>query len=93
MPSKDYDRLIGVRCPTCSSTEFSGLSEVGDNTGILTCAACGLEITHRDLMDANQENLQEHAKEIGKEAVDDLEKELRKKLQSAFRGNKNIRIK
>lgn len=93
MPSKDYGRSIGIRCPTCSSIEFSGASESGDSTEILTCAGCGLEITRRDLMDANQENLHEHANEIGKEAVNDLAKELRRKLQGAFRGSKHIRIK
>jgi Zn ribbon nucleic-acid-binding protein len=93
MPNKDYTRLIGVRCPTCSSTEFSGASEAGDETEVLTCVGCGLEITHQDLMNSNRENLGEHAREIGKEAADDFAKELRKKLQDAFRGARNIRIK
>ena len=93
MPNKDYTRLIGIRCPTCSSTEFSGASESVDKNEVLTCVGCGLETTHDDLMNANQENLHEHAREIGKEASDDFAKELRKKLQDAFRGSRNIRIK
>jgi hypothetical protein len=93
MSDKNYDRLISLRCPTCSSTEFSGATEVGPDAEILTCVGCDLEITRRSLVDANQENLREHAQEIGKEAADELAKELRKKLEDAFRGSKNTRIK
>jgi Zn ribbon nucleic-acid-binding protein len=93
MADKDYCRMIGLRCPTCSSTEFLGATEGSNSTEILTCAACGRSIVRGDLVDENRENIDEHVSEMCREAVDDLAKELRKRLQNSLRSSKNIQIK
>jgi len=93
MLNKDYGRTIALRCPTCGGKEFSGATEGNDDSEVIMCAGCRLEITRADLQAANTENIQAHVKEIGQQVTADLQKELKKKLENAFRGNKNIRIK
>jgi hypothetical protein len=90
-PSK-LTRQIKLRCPTCSGTEFQSPTSDVDNAGMVNCLACGLSLTRDDLMGANAEHISEHADEIGREAVDQVRKELKRRLQDAFRGSKFIKI-
>ncbi|HEJ3169730.1 hypothetical protein JQ488_18775 [Pseudomonas aeruginosa] len=60
---------------------------------MFTCGNCGLQISKDDLIRANDENVQAHAKEIGQAVVKDLQKELHESLKRAFRGSKNIKIR
>ena len=53
------------------------------------CASCGLEISRDDLITANRENIEQTVKEVGREVVGDLKRELAK----AFRGSKFIKFK
>ncbi|EQB8443801.1 TPA: hypothetical protein L4942_000940 [Pseudomonas aeruginosa] len=88
-----YNRSVSLNCPTCGSTEFSHDGADGQTSELFTCGNCGLQISKDDLIRANDENVQAHAKEIGQAVVKDLQKELHESLKRAFRGSKNIKIR
>lgn len=88
MDAEKYNRLVNLLCPTCGSDQFSQEDEHSESRPV-TCGSCGLNITRDDLIRANSENIDEHVKEIGKQAVDDFQKELAR----VFAGNKFIKIK
>ena len=90
MDSNKYSRSISLHCPTCGGTDFSSPSE---ESVLVTCANCSLEIAQDDLIGRNQENIQAHTEEVKREVVADFEKQLKKSLSDAFRGSKNIKIK
>lgn len=93
MDAEKYNRTISLNCPTCGGTQFSSKEGAVEDAPIVTCASCGLEITQEDLRTANSENIDEHLKEIQVQVVQDLQKELKKSLQDAFKGSKFIKIK
>jgi len=93
MDAEKYSRTVNLVCPTCGSTEFSQVDENTPETEFITCASCGREITKAELMRENSENIDEHMKEMGEEAVDDLQQQLKKSLTNAFKGNKFIKFK
>lgn len=91
--TEKYNRSVSLLCPTCGGSQFSHDDADAPAHSLLKCETCGLEISKDDLVRANSENVDEHVKEIGKEVVEDIEKELRDSLKKAFGGSKNFRIK
>lgn len=93
MDAEKYNRSITLLCPTCGGTQFSSASPDNIESELQKCASCGREITRDELIRENGENIDEHIKEIKKEATKDLADELKKQLVSAFNGSKFIKIK
>ncbi len=91
--SDNYDRNVSLHCPTCGSTQFEYDETLDDDHAEVRCISCDREMTKDELIHENSENINEHVFEIGKQAVDDVAKEMRKSLKKAFNGNKNIKFK
>ncbi|MCF8838424.1 hypothetical protein JH298_21955 (plasmid) [Xanthomonas campestris pv. campestris] len=88
-----YDSSITLCCPTCGGTQFARDDSDASATALFTCASCGLAIPKDEFIRANSENIDGHAKEIGKEVVKDIQKQLNDSLRKAFGGSKHFRIK
>jgi hypothetical protein len=86
-----YDRSVALLCPTCGCTDFKGHSTEDEST--LICARCGRELSKDDLVRENNENIDTHLREIGKQAIGDVTKELRKSFERALKGSKYIKFK
>ncbi|RUO18006.1 hypothetical protein CWE08_12075 [Aliidiomarina iranensis] len=93
MNSEKYDRNVSLHCPTCGATQFEYDETLEDDHSMVRCISCDREVTKAELIHENSENINEHMEEIGKQAADDVAKEMRKSLKKAFRGNKNIKFK
>lgn len=93
MDAEKYNRSIPLLCPTCGGSMFAFDHGVDETIEMATCASCGRQLTKDELIHENSENLSEHAREVGQEALKDAAEELRKSLRNAFRGNKHIRFK
>ncbi|KWB39605.1 ECs_2282 family putative zinc-binding protein [Burkholderia cepacia] len=93
MDDSKYNRMIPVHCPTCGGTHFSSEDASEDDSAIVTCASCGRSMTRAELCAENSENIEEHAKEVGKQAAADIAEEFRKMLKNTFKNSKNITIK
>ena len=93
MDLEKYNRTLNLLCPTCGSSRFSQANENALETELVTCASCGREIRKAELIRENSENVSEHIKEMGNEAVKDLQRQLRKSLTNAFKGNQFIKYK
>ena len=92
MDTSKYNRMIEAQFPTCAGTHFS-FEGSEDDSAMVTCASCGRRMTRAELRQENNENVEAHVKEIGKQATQDIADELRKTLKDAFKGSKNITIK
>lgn len=93
MNTEKYNRTVPLHCPTCGSSNFSQPDEAELETALMTCASCGREITKADLIRENTENIDEHAKEIKVQVVEDFQRQLKQSLADAFKGNKFIKVK
>lgn len=93
MKSSEYNRRVELFCPTCGGDEYESDEDVQDPMALLKCASCGREITHEELVSENEANIQQHAAEMKQKIAKDFQKEVRKRLQKAFSGNKHIRFK
>lgn len=93
MNTEKYNRSITMLCPTCGCTQFKSSEDANSETELIICASCGRELTRDELIRENSENIDEHVKEIGKEATTDLARELKKQLAETFKGNKFIKVK
>jgi predicted RNA-binding Zn-ribbon protein involved in translation (DUF1610 family) len=93
LDTSKYDRAVTLLCPTCGNTQFSHHDALDGSNAVLTCSQCGLEILKEDLIRANSENLEAHAREIGQAAVQDIKKELSDSLRKAFGNSKNIKFR
>lgn len=93
MNAEKYDRNVSLLCPTCGSTQFEYDETLEEGHAMVCCTSCDREMTKDELIHENSENINEHMEEIGKKAVDDIAKDMRKSLKKAFSGNKNIKIK
>lgn len=93
MRDEDYNRIIGLQCPTCGCTSYEYEQGADETIEMAKCASCGREITKDELLQANSENIQEHIAEVGKQITDDLVKEFKTSLKKTFKGSKYIRIK
>lgn len=81
---KDLSRNISLRCPVCGNDQFSAvdvdieeLSDAPDETRI-KCSDCGAIRTKAELIEENQENINANINDIKKDAVAEIEKELKK---------------
>ena len=93
MDSDKYSRNIELLCPTCGGSQFEHDDDIENDYAEVRCIGCDRKMTKEELIRENSESIDEHAHEIGREAVDDLAKEMKKELKKAFRGNKNIKFK
>lgn len=81
---KDLSRNVSIRCPVCGNDQFSAvdvdieeLSDATDETRI-KCSDCGATRTKAELIEENQEIINANIDDIKKEAVAEIEKELKK---------------
>lgn len=93
MDTEKYNRSVTLLCPTCGGTQFSPVSPDDIESEIQKCASCGREITSDELIRENSENIDEHLNEIKKEVAKDVVSELKKQLAFAFKGSNFIKIK
>lgn len=93
MDAEKYNRSITLLCPTCGCTQFNTSEKNNSESELFICASCSREITRDELIRENSENIDEHVIEIGKEVTEDLGRELKKQLVSAFKGSKFIKVK
>lgn len=85
-----HSRTILLQCPTCGGASFE--SEIGEDTEV-KCVQCGRVIERDELLRENSENIQENLEEMNSDVGKDIARQMRKTLQDAFKGNKNIKIK
>ena len=90
MNPRRYSRSVSMNCPTCGATDFE-FPESQEQA--LACARCGRRVTREDLIQENDENIAQHAKEITNDVLRDAKKAFSDSLRKAFRGNRNIRFK
>jgi predicted nucleic acid-binding Zn-ribbon protein len=81
MDDEKYNRSVSLLCPTCGCSQFKYEKGVDATIEKAQCASCGRELTKDELIEENMENLSEHAKEIGKQAIEDFAKEFKLKLK------------
>ena len=93
MNNDKYSRNIELRCPTCGGSQFEYDDDIDADHAIVRCIGCDRTMTKDELIKENAENIDEHAKEIGKEAMDDLAKKMKKDLKKAFKGSKYVKCK
>lgn len=93
MKPNKYDIEVTLLCPECGSSSFQYDSETKDPTSIIKCASCGRECSREQLIQDNKSQMEKLASQAGEEAVKDFAKEMRKSLEKAFRGNKNIKLR
>jgi len=84
-----YNRNITLLCPVCGNTEM----EYSDESEVVKCIGCGKELTKDELTQDNGAAIEAHLDEVKQELTKDLQKQFNDMLNSAFKGNKNIRIK
>jgi predicted nucleic acid-binding Zn-ribbon protein len=78
----EYAKKVELACPVCGGKTFQYDSTITD--GPATCLLCKRTFSRDELLAANSETLSANMEELQKEAVDDMGKELRKKLKDAF---------
>lgn len=93
MDKDKYSRNIELLCPTCSGTQFTYDKDIDNDHASVRCIGCDQIMTKDELLKENSENIDEQAREIGKEALDDCTKKMKNDLKRAFRGNRHIKIK
>ena len=93
MKSHKYNREVSLMCATCGGTQFEFSDSIPEAIREYECKQCNRVYSKEELYALNRDNLEAHKKEIGEEVVRDATKELKKSLEKAFRGNKNIRFK
>lgn len=94
---KDLSRTVRLHCPVCGNAMFSVVDESMKNIDLMSasddtqlkCSDCGKIITKRDLLHANEGIISENIENIKEEAIQEINKELKKTLK----GIKNINIK
>jgi uncharacterized Zn finger protein (UPF0148 family) len=85
-----HSRTITFHCPTCAGITFE--SDTPESHSV-TCVGCGRVISRDELTRENEESIQAHISEIGKEASKAIADDLRKRLQKAFKGSKGFKLK
>ena len=84
-----HNRSVPLLCSVCGGKDFSST----EDNDLVICAACNFELTRDDLISRNQESINMHVAEVKRDVVKDVEAQLKKSLQDAFRGSKNIKIR
>ncbi|UWQ32213.1 hypothetical protein K3555_16875 [Leisingera sp. M527] len=74
----DYSRSIAMLCPTCGSDEFSFDNDLTETERTYECTSCGMEFTHEDIMDQNQDTISRAVEGMKKEIVADIRKDFKK---------------
>jgi len=87
------NRTVTLLCPTCGGSDMESKGEAHQESELLKCNSCGLELSRDELMNANQENINVNIDEMKQEAVKEAKSELEKMLKNAFKGSKNITFK
>ena len=88
----NYSYSIQLRCVVCGSEDHFDYNE---DKSYIKCTNCGKEYFggYDQLVSCNQDQIDE-VKEIATEVVsNDLQKELNKMLNDAFKGNKYVKFK
>ena len=84
---KDLSRNVTLICSVCGNdqfetldTEYEDMREAPDNTRF-KCSDCGRIITKSELLEENAEIINANVEDIKKEAIAEMEKELKKTLK------------
>lgn len=85
MNSKNYDRKVSLMCPTCGESIFKYDNEVEIGNMEFECISCEQVFSRDELMNENREVFERAFSEIGKEALEDAAKELRKAFKKGFK--------
>ena len=88
----NYNKSIQLQCSVCgSSSDF----DCKDDNSYIKCTKCGKEYFggYDELVDYNQALINDELEELKEEAVADIEKDIHKMFEDAFRGNKYLKIK
>ena len=88
MNSDGYSRSVSLQCPTCGATQFEYDEVLGSDLEKVRCVSCDREMTKEELIYENSENLDEHMRETGEQALKDMANEMRKSLKKVFGGSK-----
>ena len=84
---KDIERNVTMRCPICGNDQFESLDTEHDDlrnalgTVRLRCSDCNAVYTKDELIAENSEAIDIAVDEIASEAIEDLEKELKKVMK------------
>lgn len=92
---KELKQTISLHCVFCRSTHFA-LPHEGyrpHHGSFVVCANCGRENDFSSLMFVVKDKAHDIAEKYAKEVMEEAAKELKKKLQNAFRGNKFIKVR
>ena len=87
------NRTVTLLCPTCGGSDMESRGDSHQESELLKCNSCGLELSRDDLINSNQENINTNIDEVKKEAVKEAKSEIEKMLKNAFKGSKNITFK
>lgn len=93
MRTGKYNRNVTLICPTCGGSQFETGDDIDEQTASAKCLSCDRELTKDELIRENSANIEEHASEIGKEAMGDFAKEMKKIFKKTFSGNKYIKFR
>jgi len=81
---KDLSRKVSLRCAVCGNDQFSAvdvdieeLSDAPEETKI-KCSDCGAIRTKMELIEENQESINANIEDIKKDAMVEIEKEIKK---------------
>lgn len=93
MKNEKYQRSVEMLCPTCGCSSYEYEQGVDEIIEIVKCMSCGRELTKKELIRENDENIKKHLSEMTEEVKADIKKEFKASLKKVFGGSKNIRIK
>ncbi len=93
MGTDKHNRILSLRCPTCAGDQFEFEHGVDETIELATCASCGRTLTKDELIRENSELIDVQVNEIGAEMAKDAAAEMRRALKSAFKGNKNFKVR
>lgn len=79
---KDLSRNVTMNCATCGNDQFE--YDKDDDNSSYKCSDCGREYTKSELFEANEYKINKNIGDIKDEALDKVEKEL-KKMFKKFR--------
>lgn len=88
----NFQRTLSLQCPGCGATDFEN-GESQDPAAILECTSCHRTSTREHLIEDNAEFIEIQKQELVREATNELQKDLKRTLQDAFRGTKYIKFK
>lgn len=84
---KNLDRNVSMLCPVCGNDQFESLNpEWDDCAGApddtkFRCSDCGKVLTKEELIDENAEKIEIAVDELKKDAMKEVEKELKKAMK------------